>query len=181
MKKVAVLFAYGFEEVEAVTPVDFLRRAGIEVITAGIGSREITGAHGIKILTDTGIDNLPEDLDGIIIPGGMPGSVNVANSEKAVSLIKTLYDRNRLVAAICAAPAEVLSKIGILDAKKATCYPGCEAAFTSTVYINKRVVVDGNIITSQAPGTAAEFAVEIIRHLKGDRAAADVFDSTCQK
>jgi len=155
MKKVAILLADGFEEVEAVTPADFLFRAVI--------------------------DDLPESLDGLILPGGMPGSKNLAESDNVLSLIKSYFSRGKLIAAICAAPAVVLEKAGILDSKMVTCFPGYEDDFSNSVFKYDRVVVDNNIITSRAPGTAAEFALKIIEILTGKEAAENIFKKTLQK
>ncbi|RKX73358.1 MAG: DJ-1 family protein [Spirochaetes bacterium] len=182
MKKVAVLLADGFEEVEALTPVDFLRRAGIEVITAGIGGREIKGGHDIKVIADVEIDRLKTDeLDGVIIPGGNPGAKNVGASKEALKLVRDIEKEGKLIAAICAAPALVLAPAGVLSGKKATCYPGYEGEFKDTSFSDDRVVVDGNLITSRGPGTAAEFSIEIIRYLVGDEKADEVHKRTLQK
>ena len=181
MKKVALLLAEGFEEVEAVTPVDFLRRAGIEVAIAGIGGTVLKGAHGVSLTADMPIESLDRQLDGVVIPGGLPGATNVAASPQAQELIKELNGRGALVAAICAAPAFVLAPLGVLEGKKATCYPGCEGDLAGAEFSEDRVVRDGNVITSRGPGTAAEFALEIIRYLEGEKTAAGVFEQTLQK
>jgi len=180
MKKVAILLADGFEEVEAVTPVDFLRRANIDVLVAGVGGKVIKGAHGLPVMTDMEIQALPDALDGVIIPGGLPGAENVASSKDAGTLISTLFGRGALVAAICAAPAKVLAPLGILKGKEATCYPGFEDELTGAVFNDERVVRRDNIITSRGPGTAAEFALEIIRFLEGEKTAAEISRQTLQ-
>lgn len=181
MKKTALLLAEGFEEVEAVTPIDFLRRAGIDVIVAGIGGTIIKGAHGLPVMADTAIEALPDDLDGVVIPGGLPGANNIAASSEAQELIRTLHGRGALVAAICASPAFVLGPLGVVEGKKATCYPGCEADLQGAVFSEDRVIRDGNVITSRGPGTAAEFSVEIIRYLEGEKTAVGVFEQTLMK
>ncbi|MBN2051043.1 MAG: DJ-1/PfpI family protein [Spirochaetales bacterium] len=181
MKKIALLLAQGFEEVEAVTPVDYLRRAGIEVQVAGIGGTVLKGAHGLSVGADLGVEDLSEDLDGVVIPGGLPGASNVAASKEAQVLIQVLHRRGALVAAICASPAFVLAPLGILEGKKATCYPGCEGDLTGAEFSTRRVVRDGNVITSRGPGTAAEFSLEIIRYLAGEAKAAEVSGQTLQK
>lgn len=182
MKKVVVLLAPGFEEVEAVTPLDFLRRAKLEVFAAGVGAREIAGAQGITLKCDGPLEEAPEDCDGVVIPGGIPGATNIAASKEAMALIKGVYDRGGLVAAICASPAVVLGKTDILSGRRAACYPGFEKNFSGEVrHVQDRVVRDGNIITSQGPGTAAAFAVEIISYLQGERAAQEVHRATLQK
>lgn len=181
MKKIALLLAEGFEEVEAVTPADFLDRAGIKVIITGVSGKTIKGAHGITITADYTLAELPKDIDGVIIPGGMPGSANVASSDPAISLIKNVNREGKLIAAICAAPALVLEKAGVIAGKKATCYPGYEKKFTRTTFSNERVVVDGNVVTSRAPGTAAEFALTLVEILAGKEAAEKIFNATLQK
>ncbi|MBN2442530.1 MAG: DJ-1/PfpI family protein [Spirochaetales bacterium] len=181
MSKIVLLLADGFEEVEAVTPADFLNRAGVDVLLTGVTGSLVTGAHGIAIKAEYTLDTLPGDLDGVIIPGGMPGSENVAQSDKAVTLIKKLFGKGKLIGAICAAPGVVLEKAGVLAGKRATCYPGFEKRFTNTVFSEERVVVDGNVVTSRAPGTAAEFALTLVEILKGKKEAEKIFKSTLQK
>jgi len=173
-----LLLAEGFEEIEAVTPLDMLRRAGIEVLTIGIGSGKITGAHGISLEADMTIDEYNSVPENVIIPGGMPGASNISSNEKACELIKTVNKNKGLVAAICAAPAVVLAPLGILDGKKATCYPGYESHFNRTDFTEDRVVHDGNIITSRAAGTAAEFSLAIVEYIKGKEAADILKDRT---
>jgi 4-methyl-5(b-hydroxyethyl)-thiazole monophosphate biosynthesis len=179
---VALLLAEGFEEVEAVTPADFLRRAGVDIQLVGIGGRGIKGSHGIVFQTDKTIEEIDEsDLEGIILPGGMPGAENIAASNKALSLIKKLYDKGKTVAAICAAPAVALQKTGILEGKTVTCYPGYEKQLEGCTFTEDRVVVDGNLVTSRGPGTAAEFAEALIEILVGPESAQDIHQRTLQK
>jgi 4-methyl-5(b-hydroxyethyl)-thiazole monophosphate biosynthesis len=181
MVKAALLLAEGFEEVEAVTPADFLNRAGVEVLITGIGTKTVKGSHGITLLADYEISELPDDLDAVIIPGGLPGSENVANSSLAISLVQKLFKRGKIIAAICAAPAFVLEKAGVLKGKRATCYPGHEVRFTDALFSEKRVVVDGSIVTSRAPGTASEFAIKLVEILVGKEAAELVHQKSLQK
>jgi 4-methyl-5(b-hydroxyethyl)-thiazole monophosphate biosynthesis len=181
MKTIAVLLAEGFEEVEAVTPIDFLRRAGVEVITAGVTGKTVTGAHGVPFTADILLKDAPANLDGIVIPGGMPGAANIAKSAEAVTLIQKLFSANKLVAAICAAPGVVLGPNGLLKGKKFTCYPGYEKDVAGAAFSEDRVVVDGNLITSRGPGTAAAFAIALIDYLAGKDAADKVFKDTLQK
>ena len=171
---IAVLLAEGFEEVEAITPVDYLNRAGIEVKMAGVGSSMITGAHGITVKTDIEINSLPDNLDGIILPGGMPGSRNLSNSNKVITLVQDMNKKGKLICAICAAPAMVLQKSGILSGKKITSYPGYEDNFTDSTYLDDDVVVDGNIVTSRGAGTAALFAFKIIEIVKNKETALKI-------
>lgn len=180
MKKVAVLLADGFEEVEAITAVDFLRRAGIEVVLTSIGALKVTGCHDIVIQADTTLDALNDDLDGIILPGGMPGASNLAQSDKLIALIFKMNKSNKLLAAICAAPALVLGEARLLDGRQFTCYPGFENKITGANFSTESVVLDGNILTSRGPGTAAEFAIAIIAYLLGIDAANAVKKSTLQ-
>lgn len=180
MKKVALLLADGFEEVEAVTPVDFLRRAGIEVIVTSIAELKVTGSHDIVILADTTLDTLGDDLDGIILPGGMPGAANLAQSKALIALIRKMNKSSKLLAAICAAPALVLGKSELLEGRKFTCYPGFENEISGAKFSTESVVLDGNILTSRGPGTAAEFAIAIIEYLLGKEAAETVKKSTLQ-
>jgi 4-methyl-5(b-hydroxyethyl)-thiazole monophosphate biosynthesis len=180
MKRIAVLLAEGFEEVEAVTPIDFLRRAGVEVITAGVTGKTVIGAHGVPFTADILLKGAPADLDGIVIPGGMPGAANIAKSAAAVELIQKLFSAKKLVAAICAAPGVVLGPNGFLKGKKFTCYPGYEKDVKDAAFSETRVVKDGNLITSRGPGTAAEFAIALIDYLVGKDAADKVYKDTLQ-
>ncbi|MEY7998844.1 DJ-1 family glyoxalase III [Clostridium sp. Mt-5] len=166
MKKAIVLLARGFEEVEALTCVDVLRRGGIHCITCSINSdKDVAGCHEIHIkanslLEDTDIDK----YDVLIIPGGMPGAANLRDDGKVISLVKKFNDENKIVAAICAGPI-VLKKAGIIEGKKVTCYPGFEADLEPVNYSREIVVQDGNIITSRGPATAIYFAFEILENL----------------
>lgn len=182
MSRVAVLLAEGFEEVEAVTPIDFLRRAGVEVVVAGLDADRVTGSHGISISTDTNIESVGADaLDGVVLPGGMPGAVNLASSSEVRHLIQAMVDSGKMVAAICAAPAKVLAPMGVLSGRRATCFPGDEVAFASDVsFTEERVVTDGSLITSRGAGSAAEFAEAIIGYLVGTEAAYEVHVRTVQ-
>ena len=142
MKQVAVLLADGFEEVEAVTPIDFLARAGCEVTIGGVTGENVTGAHGVTIKADVKVSDCQGDFDAVVVPGGMPGASNLAASHDAVALIRKVSESGALVAAICAAPALVLAPNGFLDGKKPTCYPGFETAFKTAHFSEDRVVVD---------------------------------------
>lgn len=165
MAKILIPLASGFEELEAITNIDVLRRAGLEVLTAGIGGTEIEGDHGIKVKTDTTIEEVKvEDLKAVVLPGGMPGASNLRDSNQLLNIIKKLNEENKLCAAICAAPI-VLEAAGILDGKKATSYPGFDKDMSSCNYQNDRVVIDGNLITGRGPGVAMEFAMTIVEYL----------------
>ncbi len=181
MKRVALLLADGFEEVEAITPIDFLRRAGIQVDLLGVKSEMVTGSHGISVKADTRIMGYRTMPDGVILPGGMPGAQNIADSSEAITLAKMVGEAGNMIAAICAAPAVVLAAHGFLDGKRATCYPGYESAFgENTEFSEESVVVDGTTITSRGAGTAAAFSLAVIRYLAGSEAADKVARETLQ-
>ena len=170
-KKVLVILAEGFEEIEAVTPMDVLRRSGLEVIVAGLASRVVTGAHGIRIEADVLLDQYQGQPDAVVLPGGMPGAKNLGESKKVKELIQDLNRQKKLIGAICASPAVVLTPTGVLSGKKATCYPGFEAQFSKDIYFSlDRVVVDQNITTSRGPGTALEFSLRLVEQLADSEA-----------
>ncbi len=176
MQKTAlVILAEGFEEIEAIAPVDVLRRAGVRVTLAGVSSLTVKGSRDTGVQADVLLKDIKDLPDAVILPGGLPGATNLAKSGEVARLVKQMSVAGKLVAAICAAPAVVLAPLGILDGKKATCYPGCESDFSGkTVHSKERVVVDGNIITSQGPGTALEFALAITVRLVGQEIADTV-------
>ena len=175
MKKVYLFLAYGFEEVEALTTVDLLRRAGIEVITVSIsGNNAVTGAHSIPVIADIKLDESSfDDADAIVLPGGLPGVDNLGACEKFLNIVESNYESGRYVCAICAAPM-ILGKMGILKGKKATSYPGCEGALLGADISEDKVCTDGNIITSRGVGTAIDFACEIIKTLVGQEKSAEI-------
>ncbi len=174
-KKALVVLAEGFEEIEAIAPIDTLRRAGVRVTVAGLNDRCVKSSRNLSVQSDILFRDFAEAVDVVILPGGLPGATHLAGSSELGVLVKKMNGEGKLVAAICAAPAAVLAPLGILDGKKATCYPGCEADFSKkTVHSKERVVVDGNIITSQGPGTALEFSLAIVRCLMGSEMAEDV-------
>ena len=175
MKKVYLFLAYGFEAVEALTAADLLRRADIEVITVSISSSNaVSGAHFIPVVADIKLDESGfEDADAIVLPGGLPGVDNLKECERLKEIIRENLEKGKYICAICAAPT-MLGEMGVLEGKKATCYPGCEGALKGAEYKEDRVVVDGNIVTSRGVGTAIDFACEIIKLLEGERKSADV-------
>lgn len=181
MKKVALLLAEGFEEVEAITPADYLRRCGVDLILAGVTGKKVKGAHGIEVTCDVEAGQLSGELDGIVIPGGMPGSSNIAADEKSMKIIAAALDSGALVGAICAAPAVVLGAAGLIEGRRYTCYPGCENSFAGAEFSEDRVVVDGNLITSRGPGTAGEFSEALIEYLCGKEAREQIHIGTIQK
>jgi len=181
-KKAIVLLAEGFEEVEALTPVDYLRRAGIETITAAVGAaggtsggRTVTGARRIPVIADTTLEEWlaredPGEWDALVLPGGMPGSANLAASEETGALLEEMAAAGKWICAICAAPALVLAPLGLLAGKKFTCYPGNEEKVSGAFWTEGRVVIDenpqgGGIITGRSAGCAGSFAIAIISRL----------------
>ncbi|MDR1105934.1 MAG: DJ-1/PfpI family protein [Treponema sp.] len=170
-KKAIVFLAEGFEEVEAVTPIDYLRRAGVDVTTAALGaSRTVKGAHGMEINADAAFAELAKKADAgfwdaVILPGGGGGSKNLAASKETGELVRAMAASGKLVAAICASPAVVLAPLGILKGRKFTCYPGMEKEVSGASWSSDPVVTDGNIITSRGAGTAGAFALAVIGKL----------------
>jgi 4-methyl-5(b-hydroxyethyl)-thiazole monophosphate biosynthesis len=172
MKTACVLLADGFEEVEALTPVDYLRRSGVEVTIIGVTGPAPTGGHGITVKADRGIDATKADYDCVVVPGGGKGSENLAASAEVAALVKRHWAAGKLVAAICAAPAVVLhGSCDILKGRRFTCYPGLETNVSDASFAAERVVVDGNLITARAAGCAGEFARAIAKALVGANAA----------
>lgn len=185
MKTAMVFLANGCEEVEAVTPVDFLRRGGVEVTVVGIGDREIQTARGLTIRTDVAMDQwVGEDHplpDAIVLPGGMPGAQNLADDPHLDRLVRTMAEEKRLIAGICAAPAVVLGSKGLLKGRAYTCYPGFEESLDHGSFREDRVVVDENFITSRGPGTAAEFSLTLLSALMGPETSQKIKKATLQK
>ncbi|MFW6163679.1 MAG: DJ-1 family glyoxalase III [Planctomycetota bacterium] len=173
-KTAIVVLADGFEEIEAVTPIDILRRAEVEVEVVGLEAEQVTGGHGIIFHADRVLGET-EMPDAIILPGGKEGAENLAASAKLAAILKAQAEAGRLVAAICASPGCVLAAHGLLDRKKATCYPSFEERFDeSTTHVTEDVVLDGNILTSRGPGTAFAFGLALCRELAGDAKADEL-------
>ncbi len=186
-KRAVILLAEGFEEIETITPIDILRRAGIEVILAGINPQDgcIQSTRGVWVRVDKRIEELPANFDACILPGGGKGAENLSKSDHVNSLISIMHKEKKIIAAICASPAVVLAPTGILEGKTATCFPGLQDRFpSSTQYREAPVVVDGTVITSRGPATALPFALKIVELLL-DKTIADkissatLWSSTC--
>jgi 4-methyl-5(b-hydroxyethyl)-thiazole monophosphate biosynthesis len=172
VKTVCVPLAPGFEEIEAVTIIDVLRRGGITVTVAGTVQGPITGSHGITITPDTTIDQVnPDALDMIALPGGMPGTLNLRDSPSVRMLVERVAARGRYTAAICAAPM-VLAAAGLLTGKRVTSHPSVREQITGSAYCEEAVVEDGTVVTSRGPGTAIAFALRLVSLLAGDETAA---------
>lgn len=172
---VYVLLGTGFEEMEAIAPIDLLRRAGVQVLTVGINGKTIYGSHNIGIEADITIDQMDlTDLEMIVLPGGLGGVASIRACKEAMDAVRFAFENNKFTAAICAGPT-VLADLGITDGKNATCYPGCESGMGSAVMAaDKACVRDGNVITGTSAGCAVPFALALIAALKGEEAADTV-------
>jgi 4-methyl-5(b-hydroxyethyl)-thiazole monophosphate biosynthesis len=167
MKRVLVPLAEGFEELEAVTLVDILRRAGAEVVVASLAGSPVTGAHGIRIEADAPLAAVQaQDFDLIALPGGMPGAQHLKDDPRIAALVRRLHGAGRPVAAICAAPM-VLDAAGVLAGRRATSYPGFLEGANAATLVGDAVVVDRGVITSRGPGTALDFALALVEQLEG--------------
>jgi 4-methyl-5(b-hydroxyethyl)-thiazole monophosphate biosynthesis len=187
MMKAFVFLAEGFEEVEAVTPIDYLRRAGVDVTTVSITkNRTVCGSHRIPVEADAVIAKIkPDEAGCIVLPGGMPGTTYLAASPELDAIIRKFDAEQKIIAAICAAPALVLGSKGILDGRRFTCYPGMEANVTCgpngcPEWHSDPVVEDGHLLTSRGAGTAGLFALKLIEKLLGKDTAKKIADSVCQ-
>ena len=206
MKSVVVFLSEGFEEIEAVTPIDYLRRAGVNVVTVSVPAQTkverrenvfslldphaVLASHGVIYIADKSFDEWKSELNGdlpdaLFVPGGMPGAKNLSDFQPLNDFIKEMFAKNKLVTAICAAPVVVLSKTGVLNGKKYTCYPDMEKMVSpscnATHIANVPFVSDGNLITGRGPGAAEQFAMEIVLYLCGEEVAKRVHDSSCQR
>lgn len=182
MARVLVPLAQGCEELEAVTVIDLLRRAGIDVICAGLDGQTVRASRGVVLVPDMTLDEaLADDYDMIVLPGGLPGADHLANDPRIIDLVKRMSLAGKYTAAICAAP-RVLARAGVLDNRAATSFPGAIDidAIEGIDYREQPVVVDGRVITSRGPGTAMDFALELIRHLKGN-AVCDRVEASLQR
>jgi len=174
-----IFLAPGFEEIEAITVIDVLRRAEIEVVTVSIPDEDddefwVEGAHGISVFSDIDFEYADfAEGDILILPGGQPGTKNLNAHKGLKKLITEYYNQNKCIAAICAAPL-ILGEMGLLKGKRATCYPGYEAQLTGAEIVNESVVVAGNIITGNGVGAALQFALAIVETFKGAGLARDL-------
>ena len=173
MSKLAIFMVEGCEEIEGLTVVDILRRAKIDIDMISIADTEyVTSSHRVTFKTDKKLSETDlNEYDGVILPGGMPGTEHLRENAKVIETVQTFYEKGKLVAAICAAPT-VFGTAGILNGKTATCYPGMEDGLTGATHSLDHVVVDKNIITSRGLGTALEFGLAILQYLT-DKDTAD--------
>lgn len=204
MARVVVLLAEGFEEIEAITPIDYLRRAGVQVETVAVpvgGKADplVIGARKIPVKADMTFDELAMREgglpDGVFVPGGMPGAANVGACELAIDFIKKMFEQKKLVSAICAAPVVVLGKTGVLRNKNYTCYPGMKrfedycggeekaAQLTAGAKLvpDQPFVVDQNLITGRGPGAAEQFAMALVEYLCGKESAQKIKAASVQR
>ena len=169
---VYMLLGTGFEETEAIAPLDLLRRAGVEVLTVGINGKIIYGSHGIGVEADIVMDEMDlTNMDMIILPGGLGGVASIRASQAAMEAVRFAHENGKFTAAICAGPT-VLADLGIVNGKNATCYPGCEGQMGSANMVTAAAVTDGKVITGTSAGCAIPFGLALIAALKG-RSAAD--------
>ncbi|MDR1753686.1 MAG: DJ-1/PfpI family protein [Eubacterium sp.] len=179
---VYLFLANGFEEIEAITPLDILRRAGKKVVTVGIGKKLITGAHGIVVETDItdgelSIDSFSAAMpEMIVLPGGMPGTQGLKENKTVNFAIKLCNENNIYIAAICAAPS-ILGEMGILSGKRAVCFPGYEKNLKGAIITNNFVEQDGNIITAKGAGVSLDFSLKLVEILAGSEKAAELYVS----
>lgn len=180
---VYIFLADGFEEIEALTPADMLRRAGVEVALAGVTGEIVTGAHGIKVVSDISAADAADKIcsaegaEMIVLPGGLPGADNLYASEDVSRSIAAMKESGGFIAAICAAPY-ILGQKGLLDGRMATCYPGFEDKLTGAEVYDCDVIRDGEFITGRAMGSAVEFALELVEAIKGEDTAEKLRDAT---
>ncbi|HFI0254337.1 TPA: DJ-1 family glyoxalase III [Streptococcus suis] len=167
MVKIAVVLANGFEEIEALAPVDIFRRAGFQCDMVGLTSIRVEGSHAIKVEADCLFDGDLSQYDLIVLPGGMPGSTNLRDDDRLIAELQKAVANGKYVAAICAAPI-VLDRAGLLDGRRYTCFPGKEADISTGIHLAENVVVDGQIITSRGAGTSLDFAYKLVDLLGGD-------------
>lgn len=168
---ICVFLANGFEEIEALAVVDVLRRAELDVRTVGVGGKSVTGAHGITVQADWEEKDVTTDpLQAVVLPGGMPGTLNLEKSTIVLAAVRDCMNRGKYVAAICAAPS-ILGHMGLLRGKKAVCFPGFESQLTGAQLSHDPVCTDNTLITARGPGVAVDFALELVAQLVGEKTA----------
>lgn len=173
---VYVLLGEGFEETEAIVPVDLMRRAGIPVFTAGLEGRTVTGGHGVTLEADIKIGQMDlTDMEMLVLPGGLGGVNSILSCKAAMDAIAFAHENGKYIGAICAAPT-ILAKLGITDGKNATCYPGCEENMGSAQIVAVSCVKDGNIITGASAGCATAFGLMLVEALKGEAVKNKIAD-----
>lgn len=157
-----VFLADGFEEVEAMAPVDVMRRAKLDVATVGVTGGEVTGSHNITVRADIALDDVQlENIEGVILPGGMPGTLNLEKSQGVIDAVRYAYENGKIIAAICAAPS-IFGHLGYLEGRKATCFPSFETELNGAEYTAAHTETDGNVITAKGAGCAVEFGHAIV-------------------
>lgn len=172
---VYIFLANGFEDIEALAPIDILRRAGVELVTVGVGGSEIVSAHKVRFGTDTTVDKieLNDKLDMLILPGGMPGTINLENDDYVQAAIDYCVKNDKYVGAICAAPS-ILGHKGLLNGKEATCYPGFEKELEGAKLSDKYVAEDGKFITARGAGVCIEFGLKLAEKLTSAKTAQEI-------
>ncbi len=172
---VVLFLANGFEEIEALTPVDVLRRGGVKVMTVGVGGRMIQGSHGIPVTADISDVDLVDfsEVEGVILPGGMPGTLNLEKCETVQRAIRYAAEKDLVIGAICAAPS-VLGHAGLLQGKEAVCFPSFETELLGAVLSEKAVCCDGKTVTAKGMGVSLEFALTLLRMFRGSETAEKV-------
>ena len=176
---VYILLGPGFEEAEVVVPADLLRRGGVEVALVGLTGPEVTGSHNITLKADMTLDQVsPDHTQALMFPGGMGGVAAISDSPEALELIRRIYEDGRAyLAAICAAPSVVLGPMGILQGRRAVCYPGMEGGMTGAIpCMDVPVSVDGKVVTGKGPGAAFDFGLKLVELLAGSETACQVRD-----
>lgn len=180
MKQVYIILADGFEEIEALTVVDILRRGQVStMMVSNTEEKYVTGAHGIKVETDLRFSEMKEEeILALVLPGGMPGTVNLKENKKLMEMVEKRHKQEELTAAICAAPALIFGDLGLLEGKNATCYPSMEEHLTGAKYLaDQKTVQDGHLITGCGMGGAIPFGLQILEALKGKELAKQIKNS----
>lgn len=172
---VLLFLAEGFEEIEALTPVDILRRGGVELLTVGVGGNTIKGSHGIYVAADIEDKQLGDlsDVEAVILPGGMPGTLNLEKNSTVINTVKYCAEKDLVIGAICAAPS-ILGHLGLLEGRRAVCYPSFEGELKGAVGCSEYVCRDGKIITAKGMGVSVDFGLELLSALRGQAAADKV-------